>query len=140
MDEVMKMVLAHKCCYTSFSYAQIIHAGLSVNLHYEPLIKNKTDDVELLMADPDSLVSQTRVVTDNSDVSRMWKGWSLWKLELFLSDSHLSPPFSFFLSDSLCAPNLGRKSSRSDLERLKGGPCGSSGAKTTCLYNFIYTL
>ncbi len=60
-----------------FSYAQIIHAGLSVNLHYEPLIKNKTDDVELLMADPDSLVSQTRVVTDNSDVSRMWKGWSL---------------------------------------------------------------
>ncbi len=122
MDEVMKMVLAHKCCYTSFSYAQIIHAGLSVNLNYEPLFKNKTDDVELLMADPDSLVSQTRVVTDNSDVSRMWKGWSLWKLDLFLSDSHLSPPFTFSLSDSLCVPSLGRKSSQRGLGRLKRPP------------------
>ncbi len=138
------MVLAHKCCYTSFSYAQIIHAGLSVNLHYEPLIKNKTDDVELLMADPDSLVSQTRVVTDNSDVSRMWKGWSCESLSCSCLTGSFSSLFFLSVRFSVCA-KFGRKSSRSDLERLKGGqrgsgPCGSSGAKTTCLYNFIYTL
>ncbi len=126
------------------SYAQIIHAGLSVNYIMSHSLKIRLMMLNCWWQIPHSLVSQTRVVTDNSDVSRMWKGGVCESLSCSCLTGSFSSLFFLSVRFSVCA-KLGRKSSRSDLERLKGGqrgsgPCGSSGAKTTCLYNFIYTL
>ncbi len=99
----MKMVLAHKCCYTSFSYAQIIHAGLSVNLHYEPLIKNKTDDVELLMADPDSLVSQQELLLTIVMSAECGKGGVCESLSCSCLTGSFSSLFFLSVRFSVCA-------------------------------------